>query len=68
MNDKKDKFVILVKEMRTAQKEYFRTRDKGLLNKSKRLEKEVDEAIEVMPETINFADLFSTRNDYGNHN
>ena len=34
--------VKLVKEMREAQKEYFRTRDKSMLQRSKELEKAVD--------------------------
>lgn len=36
-------FEILVKEMRDTQKEYFRTRDKATLAKSKALEKKVDD-------------------------
>lgn len=39
MND----FEQLVCEMRSAQKEYFRTRSKDVLQKSKQLEKRVDE-------------------------
>jgi hypothetical protein len=35
----------LVAEMRTAQKEYFRTRSSGALDKSKSLEKQVDAAV-----------------------
>ncbi len=38
-------FYLLVKEMREAQKEYFRTRSKESLIKSKTLEKRVDEAL-----------------------
>lgn len=38
-------FYSLVKEMREAQKEYFRTRSKDSLIKSKALEKRVDEAL-----------------------
>ena len=37
--------VKLVKEMREAQKEYFRTRDKSMLQRSKELEKAVDKYI-----------------------
>lgn len=37
--------VTLVKEMRNAQKLYFRTRGVEALKKSKRLEKEVDELV-----------------------
>lgn len=39
-------FVKLVKEMREAQKLYFRTRTGSALELSKRLEKEVDAKIE----------------------
>ena len=35
-------FIRLVSEMRAAQKEYFRTRDKAVLQNSKMLEKSVD--------------------------
>jgi hypothetical protein len=35
----------LVNEMRTAQKEYFRTRSGSALENSKRLERKVDEAV-----------------------
>ena len=38
-----DEFVKLVYEMRKAQKEYFRTRSKEVLQQSKQLEKRVDE-------------------------
>ena len=38
-------FYSLVKEMREAQKEYFRTRSKDSLIKSKSLEKRVDEVL-----------------------
>lgn len=37
-----DSFKDLVKRMREAQKEYFRTRGKDVLRKSKELEKLVD--------------------------
>lgn len=40
-----DLFFDKVKEMRAAQKEYFRTRSSTELQKAKRLEKEVDEWI-----------------------
>lgn len=39
-------FVEKVSEMRTAQKSYFRTRSSAFLDKSKRLEREVDKAVE----------------------
>lgn len=35
-------FFELVREMRNAQKEYFKTRDKNVLLKSKELERKVD--------------------------
>ena len=38
-------FMQLVREMRKAQKEYFKTRDKDVLAKSKQLEKRVDSKI-----------------------
>lgn len=38
-------FMQLVREMRKAQKEYFKTRDKDVLAKSKQLEKRVDDEI-----------------------
>lgn len=38
-----NEFEKLVYEMRSAQKEYFRTRSKDVLQKSKQLEKRVDE-------------------------
>ena len=37
-----NEFIELVREMRNAQKEYFRTRDKNVLQKSKELERKVD--------------------------
>jgi phosphate uptake regulator len=38
-------FFKLVIEMRNAQRSYFRTRDKGDLQRSKELEKQVDDEI-----------------------
>ena len=38
-------FILLVRDMRNAQKNYFRTRDKIVLEESKRLEREVDAVI-----------------------
>lgn len=37
-----NEFIELVREMRNAQKEYFKTRDKSVLLKSKELERKVD--------------------------
>ena len=39
-------FVEKVSEMRNAQKSYFRTRSHEFLTRSKRLENEVDKAVE----------------------
>lgn len=41
----KDSLVSTVKQMREAQREYFRTRNPEALRKSKALEKRVDEMI-----------------------
>ena len=41
-------FMLLVEQMRNAQKEYFKTRDRMVLLKSKELEKKVDEQIAVI--------------------
>ncbi len=38
-------FFLLVRDMRYAQREYFRTRSKDSLMRSKALEKQVDEAL-----------------------
>ena len=40
-----DEFINLVESMRDAQRSYFRTRSSDNLNTSKKLEKQVDEAI-----------------------
>ncbi len=40
-------FELLVKEMRDTQKEYFRTRDKETLKKSKGLEQKVDKELSI---------------------
>lgn len=40
-----DKFIITVKQMREAQKRYFRYRTSIELNQAKKLEKEVDDMI-----------------------
>ena len=48
-NSKQDSindFVSLVKKMRTAQKDYFHTRTKAALERSKQFEKEVDQAVQ----------------------
>lgn len=46
-------FAALVERMRAAQKEYFKTRDKGALQESKALEKKVDAAIKAMKNNTN---------------
>lgn len=40
-----NEFIELVRQMREAQKEYFRTRDRQVLQRSKALEKRVDALI-----------------------
>lgn len=45
-------FIQLVREMRKAQKEYFKTRDKDVLAKSKQLEKRVDDEIKKEEEAL----------------
>lgn len=45
-------FMQLVREMRKAQKEYFKTRDKDVLAKSKQLEKRVDDEIKEEEEAL----------------
>ncbi len=47
MND--HQFRDLVRRMRQAQKEYFRTRNSGWLRLSKDLEKQVDEELKKTP-------------------
>ena len=41
-----DEIIKLAKETRDAQKAYFKTRDRGDLERSKRLERQLDKAIE----------------------
>lgn len=41
-----DNFEKLVRDMRAAQKKYFKTRDRAVLEESKRLEREVDKYLE----------------------
>lgn len=41
-----EQFITLVSDMRKAQKEYFRTRSKVVLEESKRLERMVDAELE----------------------
>lgn len=48
VEDQVFRFINKVKTMREMQKEYFRTRGQGFLQESKRLEKEIDNAIEII--------------------
>ena len=41
-------FIELVREMRNAQREYFKTRDKKVLQRSKELERKVDSFLEQL--------------------
>lgn len=43
-----NEFVKLVADMREAQRNYFKTRDRSWLDKSKALERQVDNQIAVM--------------------
>lgn len=43
-----EEFTVLVKMMRNAQKQYFRTREPLMLNESKRLERLVDNELLVL--------------------
>ena len=40
-----DDFMSLVADMRQAQKDYFKTRDKAILRKAKELEQKVDQQV-----------------------
>jgi hypothetical protein len=44
-------FMQLVRDMRAAQKEYFRTRSKDVLNRSKELERKVDAELQSINNT-----------------
>lgn len=44
-------FIELVREMRAAQKEYFKTRSKDVLNHSKELERKVDNYLQSINNT-----------------
>lgn len=44
-------FIELVREMRNAQKEYFKTRSKDVLNLSKELERKVDAELQSINNT-----------------
>jgi hypothetical protein len=51
-------FVLLVGDMRNAQREYFRTRSHGALETSKRLERRVDERLKGMADDRRQGNLF----------
>lgn len=59
MEKRDDKFRALVRRMREAQREYFRTRNSGWLRLSKDLERQVDDALGG--ETEASGDLFGGR-------
>lgn len=52
-------FIDLVCSMRSAQKQYFRTRSYGDLDESKKLERKVDQALRDFSNTNNQLNLFS---------
>lgn len=53
-------FLELVRDMRASQKEYFRTRSRGVLGESKSLERQVDsyiaEVIEALKDSFELED------------
>jgi hypothetical protein len=55
---KPEEFYLLVANMRNAQKEYFKTRSRDLLSKSKQLEKQVDDEIKRAKEGASQTALF----------
>lgn len=55
---KPEEFYLLVANMRNSQKEYFRTRSRDLLSKSKQLEKQVDDEIKRAKEGASKTALF----------
>lgn len=59
-------FIRLVSEMRAAQKEYFRSRDKTVLQNSKLLEKSVDAKLEQFKQGCCKQTLFMEQ--HGNNN
>ena len=58
-------FADLVRRMRTAQKDYFRTRHKSYLDYSKKLEKQVDTALDSLNADPGLFDNLQTQ---GNEN
>ena len=55
---KPEEFYALVANMRNAQKEYFKTRSRDMLSKSKQLEKQVDDEIKRAKEGASQTALF----------
>lgn len=55
---KAEEFYALVADMRNAQKEYFRSRSKDWLSRSKQLESKVDSEIKKRIENANQTTLF----------
>ena len=53
------KFIDLVCRMRSAQKQYFRTRSYADLEESKKLEREIDQALRDFSNPNNQLNLFS---------
>lgn len=51
-------FIDLVCRMRSAQKQYFRTRSYGDLDESKKLEREVDQALRNFSNPLNQLSIF----------
>jgi hypothetical protein len=51
-------FIDLVQQMRTAQKEYFATRNRTVLERSKALERQIDIAIssgDIKPQKVDYS-------------
>lgn len=51
-------FIALVAEMRSLQKQYFKTCDRSTLEKSKSVERQVDAAIAELSQTTKQTSLF----------
>ena len=63
MNNGRLQFFNLVKQMREAQKEYFKTRSAQALDTSRRLEREVDKYIKTGDDYLNLqTKLFENEN------
>ena len=64
-NNNEAAFRALVKDMRDAQKDYFRTRSQDALRRSKALERRVDS--ELAKAASRQASLFDTPDNFKNH-